>query len=47
VTSWAFYLVTVLGLLVLRIKEPHLDRPYRTFIITPIIFCAVSLAPSR
>jgi amino acid transporter len=45
VTSWAFYLLTVLGLLVLRVKEPHLDRPYRTFIITPIIFCAVSLAP--
>ncbi|RSH93948.1 hypothetical protein EHS25_006601 [Saitozyma podzolica] len=42
VTSWAFYLLTVLGLLVLRVKEPHLDRPYRTFIITPIIFCAVA-----
>lgn len=42
VTSWTFYLLTVLGLLVLRVKEPNLERPYRTWIITPIIFCGVS-----
>lgn len=41
VTSWTFYLLTVLGLLVLRVKEPNLDRPYRTWLITPIVFCAV------
>jgi amino acid transporter len=41
VTSWTFYLLTVLGLLVLRVKEPHLERPYRAWIVTPIIFCAV------
>ena len=27
----------------LRIKEPQLERPYRTWISTPIIFCCVSL----
>ncbi|KAK4686405.1 hypothetical protein P7C73_g3718, partial [Tremellales sp. Uapishka_1] len=42
VASWTFYLLTVLGLLVLRVKEPHLDRPYKTWIVTPVIFCAVA-----
>ncbi|WWD16103.1 hypothetical protein CI109_100528 [Kwoniella shandongensis] len=43
VASWTFYLLTVLGLLVLRAKEPHLDRPYRTWLITPIVFCIVAM----
>lgn len=42
VTSWTFYLFTVLGLMYLRIKEPHLARPYRTYLVTPITFCIVS-----
>ncbi|KAL8768851.1 MAG: hypothetical protein Q9209_005032 [Squamulea sp. 1 TL-2023] len=41
--AYSFYFLTVLGLIVLRIKEPHLKRPYRTWISTPIIFCCVSL----
>ncbi|EIM90040.1 L-methionine transporter [Stereum hirsutum FP-91666 SS1] len=43
VASWAFYFLTVLGLVILRIKEPGLERPYRCFITTPLIFCAVAL----
>ncbi|OCF55829.1 L-methionine transporter [Kwoniella mangroviensis CBS 10435] len=43
VASWFFYLLTVLGLLILRIKEPHLDRPYKAWLINPIIFCAVAM----
>lgn len=43
VAGYTFYFVTVLGLIVLRVKEPHLERPYRTWITTPIIFCCVSL----
>ncbi|WVQ78463.1 hypothetical protein IAT38_000549 [Cryptococcus sp. DSM 104549] len=43
VASWTFYLLTVLGLLVLRVKEPHLDRPYRAWLITPIVFCIVAM----
>jgi hypothetical protein len=31
----------VLGLVILRIKEPNLERPYKTWIITPLTFCAV------
>ena len=43
VAGYTFYFVTVLGLIVLRVREPHLERPYRTWISTPIIFCCVSL----
>lgn len=43
VAGYFFYFLTVLGLLVLRVKEPHLERPYRCWITTPIIFCCVSL----
>lgn len=30
-----------MGLLVLRVKEPNLERPYKTWIITPLTFSAV------
>ncbi|TKA63381.1 hypothetical protein B0A49_10078 [Cryomyces minteri] len=43
VAGYTFYFLTVLGLIVLRVKEPMLERPYRTWITTPIIFCCVSL----
>lgn len=43
VAGYTFYFLTVLGLIVLRIKEPYLERPYKTWITTPIIFCCVSL----
>lgn len=43
VAGYSFYFFTVLGLIVLRTKEPNLERPYRTWITTPIIFCCVSL----
>lgn len=43
VAGYLFYFLTVLGLLVLRVQEPHLERPYRCWITTPIIFCCVSL----
>ena len=43
VAGYTFYFLTVLGLIVLRVKEPLLERPYRTWISTPIIFCCVSI----
>lgn len=43
VAGYSFYFLTVLGLIVLRVREPHLERPYKTWISTPIIFCCVSL----
>jgi amino acid transporter len=43
VAGYTFYFFTVLGLIVLRVREPNLERPYKTWITTPIIFCCVSL----
>jgi len=35
---WVFYVSTVVGLLILRRREPQLERPYRPTIILPITF---------
>lgn len=43
VASYLFYFITVVGLIILRVKEPELERPYKCWITTPIIFCCVSL----
>ena len=43
VASYLFYFVVVVGLIVLRVKEPELERPYKCWITTPVIFCCVSL----
>ncbi|KAI9574243.1 amino acid permease-domain-containing protein [Boletus coccyginus] len=43
VASWSFYFLTVLGLVILRVREPNLKRPYRTWITTPLTFCAVAI----
>ena len=43
VASYLFYFASVLGLLILRVKEPDLPRPYRCWIFTPVCFCCVSL----
>ncbi|KAG8897067.1 hypothetical protein FRB99_008474, partial [Tulasnella sp. 403] len=43
VAVWGFYFLTVMGLLVLRVKEPNLDRPYKTWLVTPVTFSAVAL----
>lgn len=43
VAGYTFYFLTVLGLIILRVKEPQLERPYKAWITTPVIFCCVSL----
>ena len=43
VAGYTFYFFTVLGLIILRVREPDLERPYKCWITTPIIFCCVSL----
>lgn len=35
--------MVVVGLLVLRVKEPNLNRPYRVWIVTPILFASTAL----
>ena len=43
VASYLFYFAAVVGLIILRVKEPELERPYKCWIVTPIVFCCVSL----
>lgn len=39
--EWVFYVSTVVGLLILRRREPGLERPYRPIVILPIVFVVV------
>lgn len=39
--EWVFYVSTVVGLLILRRREPGLERPYRSNLILPIVFVVV------
>ncbi|MGH9407014.1 MAG: APC family permease [Terriglobia bacterium] len=45
-TAWIFFAACVFGVLVLRRRAPHKDRPYRVwgYPILPIAFCAAALA---
>ncbi|MEA5604616.1 APC family permease [Nostoc sp. UHCC 0252] len=40
---WFFFLLSGISLLVLRIREPHIARPFRVpfYPFTPLLFCAV------
>jgi L-type amino acid transporter 9 len=40
--EYTFFFLTVVGALVLRYREPHLKRPYKPPILTPVIFAVVS-----
>ena len=43
--AWIFYGLTVLGVIVLRIKRPEWERPYRMwgYPVTPLLFAVASL----
>jgi L-type amino acid transporter 9 len=41
--EWSFLFLDVLGLLILRRREPKLNRPYRVNLIIPVGFCIVTL----
>lgn len=40
---WYFYLLCALAVVVLRIKEPDLERPYKTWIAIPMVFSSISI----
>ncbi|KIL85825.1 hypothetical protein FAVG1_10794 [Fusarium avenaceum] len=40
--EYSFFFLTVLGAIILRYREPDLERPYKTFAINPIVFVLVS-----
>jgi hypothetical protein len=39
--EWVFYVSTVIGLLILRRREPQLERPYRPAIFLPVAFVVI------
>jgi solute carrier family 7 (L-type amino acid transporter), member 9/15 len=39
--EWVFYVSTVIGLIILRRREPELPRPYRPNLVLPVVFVAV------
>ncbi|KAI8803333.1 amino acid permease-domain-containing protein [Cladochytrium replicatum] len=41
--AWTFYFLAVLALLVLRWQFPLLARPFKVWLIVPLIFCAVTI----
>jgi len=41
--EWVFYVSTVVGLIILRRREPDLDRPYKPPIFFPMIFSVVGV----
>lgn len=36
-TAWFFYAITLAGLIYLKIKKPHLPRPYKVPIVLPVL----------
>ena len=40
--EYTFFFLTVLGAIVLRYREPELERPYKPFVVVPLIFALVS-----
>lgn len=40
--EYTFFFLAVLGATVLRYREPHLERPYKPFVLIPVIFALVS-----
>lgn len=40
--EYTFFFMTVLGAIILRFREPELRRPYKPFILIPVIFAVVS-----
>jgi amino acid transporter len=40
--EYTFFFLTVLGAIILRYREPQLERPYKPLILVPAIFALVS-----
>lgn len=41
-TTWLFFFVTAVGLIVLRFKEPNMPRPFRVWTPVAYVFCMVA-----
>ncbi|KAK3989940.1 amino acid permease-domain-containing protein [Cladorrhinum sp. PSN332] len=40
--EYTFFFLTVVGAIILRYREPHLERPYKPFVVIPGVFALVS-----
>nr|XP_036586887.1 amino acid transporter [Colletotrichum truncatum]KAF6797444.1 amino acid transporter [Colletotrichum truncatum] len=40
--EFTFFFLTVLGAVILRVREPELRRPYKPFVLIPVVFALVS-----
>lgn len=40
--EFSFFFLTVVAAIILRFREPDLDRPYRPFLLVPVTFAVVS-----
>ncbi|KAK1975445.1 amino acid/polyamine transporter I [Colletotrichum cereale] len=40
--EYTFFFLTVLGAVILRVREPSLRRPYKPFVLIPVVFALVS-----
>lgn len=40
--EYTFFFLTVLGDIILRWREPHLRRPFKPFILVPVVFAVIS-----
>ncbi|KAH0435743.1 amino acid transporter [Colletotrichum camelliae] len=40
--EYTFFFLTVLGAVVLRVREPKMRRPYKPFVLIPVVFALVS-----
>ena len=41
---WVFYGMAIIGCLVYKFKAKDVHRPYKTFVITPVLLCILSVA---
>lgn len=40
--EFSFFFLTVVAAIILRFREPDLDRPYKPFLVVPVTFAVVS-----
>lgn len=40
--EYSFFFLTVIGAIILRFREPGLQRPYKPFLLVPVLFAVVS-----
>ena len=42
IAEYTFFFLTILGALILRFRQPELERPFKPVLAVPVLFCIVS-----